>query len=235
MQISKLAERTGVPATTLWFYEIAGLLPAERTPAGYRRYGEDAVQRLAFIGAAKHLGLSLEEIAELLGVWQSGACKEVKADLRPRIAARIAEAERSGAELAAFTAALHRALEHLDALPDRSGRCDPQCAILTPDDAVPVQPTAPRADGAGAERWRTAPVACSLSGEGIAERAGQVAALAAAEQQCCPFLDFRLHLGGQDQAHTVEDRHAFGPVLRLEVRAPAEAADVLAELFTPAA
>jgi hypothetical protein len=53
------------------------------------------------------------------------------------------------------------------------------------------------------------------------QHAEAVAALAAAEQQCCPFFDFRLHLDG--------------PVLHLEVRAPAEGAGLLAELFTPAA
>jgi DNA-binding transcriptional MerR regulator len=132
MRISQLAERTGVPATTLRFYEGAGLLSAERTPAGYRLYGQNAVERLAFIGAAKHLGLGLDEIGELLRVWESGACSQVKADLRPRIAARLADAEQRAAELAAFTATLHQALEHLDDLPDRSERCDPQCAFLTP-------------------------------------------------------------------------------------------------------
>lgn len=54
-RISQLAERSGVPATTLRFYEDAGLLRAERTPSGYRIYGEDAVDRLAFISSAKLL------------------------------------------------------------------------------------------------------------------------------------------------------------------------------------
>jgi DNA-binding transcriptional MerR regulator len=146
MRISQLATRSGVPATTLRFYESAGLLPAERTPAGYRLYGEDAVDRLAFISAAKHLGLPLEEIAELLGVWQARACQEVKADLRERVVARIEEAERRAVELAAFTASLHRAVEHLDELPDREDRCDPQCAFLgripTGAPAPSVQPSA---------------------------------------------------------------------------------------------
>jgi MerR family transcriptional regulator, copper efflux regulator len=102
MRISQLAERGGIPATTLRFYESAGLLTAGRTPSGYRSYDEDAVQRLAFIGAAKHLGLPLEEIAELLAVWGAGACAEVKADLRPRIAVRLAEAEQRADEVAAF-------------------------------------------------------------------------------------------------------------------------------------
>ncbi|MFM9700927.1 MerR family transcriptional regulator [Streptomyces europaeiscabiei] len=63
-RISQLAERSGVPATTLRFYEDAGLLPADRTPSGYRVYGEDAVERLAFISSAKLLGLALNEIRE---------------------------------------------------------------------------------------------------------------------------------------------------------------------------
>ncbi|MFD4918137.1 MerR family transcriptional regulator [Streptomyces virginiae] len=49
LRISQLAERSGVPASTLRFYETAGLLPAERTPSGYRRYGE----RLGSISSAK--------------------------------------------------------------------------------------------------------------------------------------------------------------------------------------
>lgn len=254
MRISQLAERSGVPASTLRFYEGAGLLPAGRTPAGYRSYGQDAIERLAFIGAAKHLGLPLEEIGELLGVWESGACAQVRADLRPRIAARLAEAEQRAAELSAFTSSLHRALEHLDALPDRASRCDPQCGFLT----APAMPAARPVDvvfasnreaaGQEAERWRTAPVACSLTADGMAERAAAwhealdgaertaipdglrlsipadrtpvVASLAAEEQRCCPFLDFRLHLDGR--------------ALHLEVRAPTEGSVLLAELFAPA-
>ncbi|WP_432125617.1 MerR family transcriptional regulator [Streptomyces sp. bgisy082] len=253
LRISRLAERSGVPATTLRFYESAGLLSAARTPAGYRVYGEDAVDRLAFIGAAKHLGLSLEEIGELLGVWEAGACRDVKADLRPRVAARLVEAEARAAGLAAFTASLRGALAHLDALPDRADRCDPACGLPAPvpggsrggrtADAVPAP--ARRAAGREAERWRTAPVACSLTGEDLPARVARwreavdgatrtavpeglrltlpvgrvarIAELAAAEQRCCPFFDFRLHLDG--------------PSLHLEVRAPAEGATLLTNLF----
>jgi hypothetical protein len=49
-----------------------------------------------------------------------------------------------------------------------------------------------------------------------AARVAELAALAAAEQQCCPFFDFRLHLDG--------------PVVHLEVRAPADAAELLRDL-----
>jgi DNA-binding transcriptional MerR regulator len=238
MRISQLTARTGVPATTLRFYETVGLLPADRTPAGYRLYGPDAVERLSFIGAAKHLGLPLEEIADLLAVWESGACVDVKADLRPRVAARLEEAERRVADLTAFAASLRQALAHLDALPDRPGRCDPECGFLAPAGPSPR----PEHDG---ERWRTAPVACSLTGQDVTERAahwqrlldgagrepveeglrltlpaehaGELAALAAEEQQCCPFFDFRLHLNGS--------------VVHLEVRAPTDGATLLTDLF----
>jgi MerR family transcriptional regulator, copper efflux regulator len=242
LRISQLADRSGVPATTprfceLRFHESAGLLPAGRTASGYRVYGERAVDRLAFIGSAKHLGLPLEEIAELLAVWGSGSCSQVRADLRPRVADRMAEARGRIAELEAFTASLRRALERLDALPDHADRCDAACGFLTP---------AASTRGDDGERWRSAPVARSLPSQGAAERgaqwrrvldgavrepvpdgvrltlpverAGAVAALAASEQECCPFFDFRLHLDG--------------PRLRLEVRAPAEGAALLAELFT---
>jgi MerR family transcriptional regulator, copper efflux regulator len=249
MRISQLAERADVPATTLRFYETAGLLPAERTAAGHRVYGEDAVDRLAFIGAAKHLGLPLEEIAGLLGVWEASACADVKADLRPRIAARLAEARRRSEDLSAFTASLQSALEHLDLLPDRSGPCDPQCRFLGENrPRHPVEVTLPLGRPAAQDRRRTEPAACSPAPDGPGNRAGEwqallqgatrtpipdglrltmpkdraadVAGLAAAEQECCPFFDFRLHLDGQS--------------LHLEVRAPAAGAVLLAELFDPA-
>jgi MerR family transcriptional regulator, copper efflux regulator len=50
-----------------------------------------------------------------------------------------------------------------------------------------------------------------------ADRIAALAALAADEQHCCPFFDFRLHLDG--------------PVVHLEVRAPADGATLLTELF----
>lgn len=236
MRISQLAERSGVPATTLRFYESCGLLPAGRSDSGYRLYGEEAVRRLAFIDAGKHLGLPLEEIGELLAVWEAGACSAVKADLRPRVASRLAEAELRAAELAAFTATLHGALEHLDALPDSAEPCTPQCAFLA---SPPTQ--------TDVGRWRTAPVACTLTGDGMRERAAQwhrvldgaqhteipdglrltvpvdraaaVAGLATEEQQCCPFFDFRLHLDG--------------PNLHLEIRAGEGGGELLADLFAP--
>lgn len=127
LRISRLAEYSGVPATTPRFYESEGLLPAGRTPSGYRVQGDGAVARLEFIGAAEQLGLSLDEIGELLAVWESGACAEVTAGLWPRLAARQAEAGRQLAELTAYADLLRIARDRLAALPDRAEPCGSAC------------------------------------------------------------------------------------------------------------
>lgn len=98
-RISQLADRAGVPATTLRFYEQQGLLPVQRSPAGYRLYDEDAVERLAFIAAGKHLGLPLQEIRDLLVVWESGLCVQVQDQLRPHLRRGIAVAQQRVLEL----------------------------------------------------------------------------------------------------------------------------------------
>jgi Cu(I)-responsive transcriptional regulator len=65
--IGKLARDIGIGAGTLRYYERLGLLaPAERTSAGYRKYGAAAARRLRFIRRAQALGFTLEEVADLL-------------------------------------------------------------------------------------------------------------------------------------------------------------------------
>ena len=51
MQIGQLAQRADVAIDTVRYYERHGILPkAERQASGYRRYGEDDVARLRFVG-----------------------------------------------------------------------------------------------------------------------------------------------------------------------------------------
>ena len=85
-RISELAERVGVPPTTLRYYESQGLLPARRTGSGYRTYDDHDVERMQFITAVKKLGLPLDRIRDLLGVWQDGVCRDVRDRLRPLVA-----------------------------------------------------------------------------------------------------------------------------------------------------
>jgi DNA-binding transcriptional MerR regulator len=129
MRISELAERSGVPATTLRFYETIGLVSADRTSAGYRDYDAGAVDRLHVITEAKRLGLTLDDIGGLLGTWTSGSCATTKADLRPRLTARLLAAQLETATLIARGGAVQVMLAHLDTLPDSDEACGPDCVM----------------------------------------------------------------------------------------------------------
>lgn len=64
--IGEICKLTGLSARTVRYYEEVGLLADVRRRAGGRRvYGDDAVERLRFIGRLKTLGLSLQEIKQL--------------------------------------------------------------------------------------------------------------------------------------------------------------------------
>lgn len=66
LTVSEVAHRSGFAASALRFYEREGLLSATRTSGGQRRYQRNVLRRLAFIRAARNVGLSLEEVAEAL-------------------------------------------------------------------------------------------------------------------------------------------------------------------------
>ncbi len=67
LAIGTLAKRTGTKVQTIRYYEQIGLLPEPgRTEGGQRRYGDEDLDRLAFIRHARQLGFTLEAIRELL-------------------------------------------------------------------------------------------------------------------------------------------------------------------------
>lgn len=235
-RISQLADQVGVPATTLRFYEREGLLPAARTASGYRQYTDGDRERVRFIAAAKHLGLPLAQIRELLAVWAGGGCRDVCAELRPRVEEQVAAAEVRIADLRVFRARLTAALAHLRDLPARDGPCDPACSFLLD---LPNPRSAIRAgivivcslDGDAyrdrVEEWGrlldgaeiTALPGGGRSARMPVERAGEATRLVVSEQQCCPLVSFCLEFAG--------DR------VVLTARAPAGAQPLVAALFDP--
>lgn len=69
MTIGQLAKATGMPMTTIRFYEREGLLrPARRSSGNYRLYGRAAAERLTFIGAAQAAGFEIPEIKTILSL-----------------------------------------------------------------------------------------------------------------------------------------------------------------------
>lgn len=66
LTVSEVAHRSGFAPSALRFYEREGLVTAGRTSGGQRRYHRSVLRRLAFIRAARNVGLSLDEIAAAL-------------------------------------------------------------------------------------------------------------------------------------------------------------------------
>jgi DNA-binding transcriptional MerR regulator len=66
LTVGQLAVLSGVPATTLRYYDAIGVLTARRLPNGHRRYDDKHVERLELIKLCRALGLSLDDVGALL-------------------------------------------------------------------------------------------------------------------------------------------------------------------------
>jgi MerR family copper efflux transcriptional regulator len=220
MQISELAAASGVPTSTLRYYERIGLVrPPGRSAAGYRLYDEDSVERVAFIGRAKRLGMTLEDVATLIDAWFAGECGPLQDRLRDFVGSRIVDIRRHIADEAAFERQLQRILIQLDHRDMRPQRCGPDCGCDV-DPGVP-----PRVPSHGDDNAGPPALACSLSEDDLHSRrrdwrrllllavraehiaqqwrfvfepdaavAVELATMCAAETACCPFFEFNLNI-----------------------------------------
>lgn len=135
MRIGEVADRVGVAVKTIRYYEAIGVLAApSRTPSGYRDYDDSVVERLAFVRAAKSVGLTLGEIRGIVALRDRGEAPCVYvADLLQRrateISQQIIDLERLERELRRL-ARRSRTLETAD--------CDPSlvCHLITPAVAI---------------------------------------------------------------------------------------------------
>jgi DNA-binding transcriptional MerR regulator len=242
--IGEAADRSGFSASALRYYEGIGLVePAMRTDAGYRIYDDRTLGRLAFIARAKQLGCSLEEITDLVAIWDGDRCGPVQRRFHELITDKIRRAQRHVGELTTFVSQLQTAAEQLSGEPV-DGPCGDGCACVTAtlgatEMSSPVTLAAKRVD---------VPIACALEPGEMPDRladwntvlaqvrarmsttdgglrlefgadvdVGVLACLVAAEQQCCAFFSFAL---------TIDHRGTA-----LEVRAPEGAAGIVADVF----
>jgi MerR family transcriptional regulator, redox-sensitive transcriptional activator SoxR len=72
LTVGQASDRSGFAPSALRYYERMGLVAATRTRGGQRRYERNVLRRLAFIRAARNVGLSLEEVQEALLTLPSG-------------------------------------------------------------------------------------------------------------------------------------------------------------------
>ena len=88
LKIGEVSKRSGVGIEALRFYEKSGLLDSPaRTFSGYRVYGEDVLERLAFIKQAQALGFSLDEVRRIVEDARKGQspCDDVREIVRRRL------------------------------------------------------------------------------------------------------------------------------------------------------
>ncbi len=105
--IGHIADRFKLNPRTIRYYERIGLLPnAGRTESGYRIYNEKAVERLEFILNAKTLGLKLDEIKQILVLYDRGEapCERTETFIRNK----ISEIEDKIADLTSLKSKLQR-------------------------------------------------------------------------------------------------------------------------------
>ncbi len=140
-RIAELAARTGFTTAALRYYEELGLLePPERSPAGYRLYSQRDVERAQFIGRAKRLGLSLEDIHSLVDVWAGGVCSVTRLQLRGLVEAKIESVRQQLEDCGNFLKQLESVHQRIDSLmesgsPEGGCGCAPE---LPPVEALRV-------------------------------------------------------------------------------------------------
>ena len=123
MKIGEASTASGVSQRMIRHYEKIGLVPAAaRRDSGYRDYDRRDVHTLQFIGRARDAGFPIEEIRQLLALWNDR--ERSSADVKALALARADQIKRKARELDA----MRRSLEHL------AERCHgddrPDCPIL---------------------------------------------------------------------------------------------------------
>lgn len=244
LKISEVAERTGLTASALRFYEDAGIVAPVRAANGYRAYTPADVESLLFVTRAKAVGLSLEEIGDLLELRDADRCGPLQDRLSEMIAARLEMTRSRTAELAVFAEDLEGLLAGFGAhRPD--GPCDDSCGCLTLDMDAP----APVALGLNrapvrlesefesctlersevperVDRWRRVLAGCAIVRDatgatitlGSADL-GDIGALISAETDCCSFFEFELTVDAHERRLRVNAPDAHQPAVDLLIGA----------------
>ena len=134
--VGQVAARTGLPVSTLHFYERQGLVTAHRTAGNQRRYDRAALRRLSIVRFAHELGIPLKEIGRALNALPEGTVatradwETMAAGWADRLDDRIARLERLRGNLAGCIGCGCLSLD--------------RCAIFNKDDRRAAEGSGPR-------------------------------------------------------------------------------------------
>ncbi len=237
--------------TLRYYEDVGVVSRPSRDDNGYRSYSERDLDRLRFVARAKRLHLRVDDLRELADVWDTDDCSSVQHRMAEVVATRLRDAQQQVADLVELAGQLQTVVSRLQDTPAAGPCEDNcPCISQSPPDAstlVPMTRAHPvHSDDESAiiacsldsnavhgriDDWQavlSTAVTRTAVDDGLvlrfsadADTASELARLAAAEQTCCTFFDFRLHL--------------TGPIIEFEVRSPPEASDVVAALFGAAA
>lgn len=122
MFIGDLARQTGIPTTSIRYYESVGLMDRpQRAENNYRQYTPADLEKLRLISSARSLGFNLDEIHSILKNIESGstACQ--------RVLALVEEHMKDIEQRIADLHLLHDALEHMRCKTPQDTICSEDC------------------------------------------------------------------------------------------------------------
>lgn len=123
MNIGEAAHASGITAKMIRHYESINLIkPSARSDAGYRTYNENDLHTLRFIKRARKLGFSLDQIRDLLSLWNDA--HRASADVKAIALAHVEDLNKRVAELTE----MRDTLQHLAQSCNGDARAD--CPIL---------------------------------------------------------------------------------------------------------
>jgi MerR family transcriptional regulator, redox-sensitive transcriptional activator SoxR len=136
LTVGEAAARSGVPVSTLHFYESKGLIRSVRNAGNHRRFPRAELRRIAVIRVAQRAGISLEEIKEELSTLPAN--RPLSARDWTRLSAR-------------WKNSLDKRIERLEALRDQLGDCIgcgclsiESCPMRNPNDRLAKKGPGPR-------------------------------------------------------------------------------------------
>jgi len=123
MNIGEIAERSGITAKMIRYYESVGLIPpAHRTEAGYRTYGQEDLKVLLFIKRLRALDFSVKQMDAMLTLWRNPS--RSSADVKALALSHSEALEEKAEQLLAMSKALRQLAGECH------GNDQPECAIL---------------------------------------------------------------------------------------------------------
>jgi MerR family transcriptional regulator, copper efflux regulator len=104
MNISEVSDQTGLPAKTIRYYEVIGLVVPGRSSNGYRDFSEGDLHKLGFLRRARALGFTIAECRQLLALWEDDG--RASADVKRIAEAHLGRIDAKIAELASLRSTL---------------------------------------------------------------------------------------------------------------------------------